>query len=140
MYKTLIKVKNKRLADLVENIIKKMNKKEIGACVQAECLNLATQFKNPDIVSALNDDMLNFLSMPILTGKDKGEVCGSTVKVDGAYKALKQMIKKNMKLAKPLDKKSLDAFFYLHVYDLALIGHENREFRKKLKIKKGFFG
>ena len=94
----------------------------------------------PDIVSALNDDMLNFLSMPILTGKNKGEVCGSTVKVDGAYKVLKQMIKKNMKLVKPLDKKSLDAFFYLHVYDLALIGHENREFRKKLKIKKGFFG
>ena len=73
MHKTLLKVKNKRLADLVENIIKKMNKKEIGACVQAEALNLATQFQNPDMVSALNDDMLNFLSMPILTGKNKGE-------------------------------------------------------------------
>ena len=29
MHKTLIKVKNKRLADLIENIIKKMNKSEI---------------------------------------------------------------------------------------------------------------
>ena len=28
MHKTLIKVKNKRLADLIENIIKKMNKSE----------------------------------------------------------------------------------------------------------------
>ena len=140
MHKTLIKVKNKRLADLIENIIKKMNKSEIIKCVQSEASLLAPQFKNPDIVEALNNDMLEFLSMPVLAGKHKGEMSGAVIKVDGAYKCLKLKIKKNMKLIKPLDAKSLDAFFYLHVYDLALIAFENRKMRKLLKIKKGFFG
>ena len=45
-----------------------------------------------------------------------------------------------MKLIKTLGAKSLDALFYLHVYDVALISFENNEIRKILKIKKGFFG
>ena len=61
MHKTLTKVKNKRLADLIENIIKKMNKSKILECVQFESSQLATQFKNPDLIQALNDDMLDFL-------------------------------------------------------------------------------
>jgi hypothetical protein len=36
MHKTLVKVKNKRLAELIENIIKKMNKNEIIQSVQTE--------------------------------------------------------------------------------------------------------
>jgi hypothetical protein len=37
MHKTLIKVKNKKLADLIENIIKEMNKSEMsGAVVKVE--------------------------------------------------------------------------------------------------------
>ena len=140
MHKTLIKVKNKRLADLIENIIKKMNKSEILECVQYESSLLAKQFKDPDLVEALNNDMLEFLSMPVLAGKDKGEVSGAVIKVDGAYKAFKAKIKKGMKLVKPMDAKSLDALFYLHVYDLALIAYENKAMRKTLKIKKGLFG
>ena len=140
MHKTLIKVKNKRLADLIENIIKKMNKREILDCVQSESSLLAKQFKDPDLVEALNNDMLEFLSMPVLAGKDKGEVSGAVIKVDGAYKAFKTKIKKGMKLVKPMDAKSLDALFYLHVYDLALIAYENKAMRKTLKIKKGLFG
>ena len=140
MHKTLIKVKNKRLADLIENIIKKMNKSEILKCVQSEASHLAPQFKNPDLVEALNNDMLELLSIPVLAGKHTGEMSGAVVKVEGAYKTLKLKIKKNMKLIKPLDTKSLDALFYLHVYDVALIAFENKEIRKILKIKKGFFG
>ena len=140
MHKTLTKVKNKRLADLIENIIKKMNKSEILECVQYESSLLAKQFKDPDLVEALNNDMLEFLSMPVLAGKDKGEVSGAVIKVDGAYKAFKAKIKKGMKLVKPMDAKSLDALFYLHVYDLALIAYENKAMRKTLKIKKGLFG
>ena len=140
MHKTLIKVKNKRLADLIENIIKKMNKSEILECVQSESSLLAKQFKDPDLVEALNNDMLEFLSMPVLAGKDKGEISGAVIKVDGAYKAFKAKIKKGMKLVKPMDTKSLDALFYLHVYDLALIAYENKAMRKTLKIKKGLFG
>ena len=140
MHKTLTKVKNKRLADLIENIIKKMNKSEILKCVQFESSLLATQFKNPDLIEALNNDMLEFLSMPVLAGKDKGEVSGAVIKVDGAYKTFKTKIKKGMKLVKPMDVKSLDALFYLHVYDLALIAYENKAMRKTLKIKKGLFG
>ena len=139
MHKTLTKVKNKRLADLIENIIKKMNKSEILKCVQFESSLLATQFKNPDLIEALNNDMLEFLSMPVLAGKDKGEVSGAVIKVDGAYKTFKTKIKKGMKLVKPMDVKSLDALFYLHVYDLALIAYENKAMRKTLKIKKGLF-
>ena len=130
MHKTLTKVKNKRLADLIENIIKKMNKNEILECVQSESSLLAKQFK----------DLLEFLSMPVLAGKDKGEVSGAVIKVDGAYKVFKTKIKKGMKLVKPMDAKSLDALFYLHVYDLALIAYENKAMRKTLKIKKGLFG
>ena len=140
MHKTLTKVKNKRLADLIENILKKMNKSEILKCVQFESSQLATQFKNPDLIEALNNDMLELLSMPVLAGKDKGEVSGAVIKVDGAYKAFKGKIKKSMKLIKSMDAKSLDALFYLHVYDLALIAFENKAMRKTLKIKKGFLG
>lgn len=140
MHKTLLKVKSKKLADLIENIIKKMSKKDILNCVSAEASMLAAQFKNPELVRNLNDDMLDFLSTPVLGGKNKGEPCASVIKVDGAYKALKHIIKTKVKLIKPLDKKSMDALFYLHVYDLALIAFDNKKIRKILNIKKGFFG
>ena len=108
--------------------------------LKSESSLLAKQFKDPDLVEALNNDMLEFLSMPVLAGKDKGEVSGAVIKVDGAYKVFKTKIKKGMKLVKPMDAKSLDALFYLHVYDLALIAYENKAMRKTLKIKKGLFG
>ena len=140
MHKTLLKVKSKKLADLIENIIKKMSKKDILNCVTAEASLLAPQFRNPELVRNLNDDMLDFLSAPVLAGKNKGEVCASVIKVEGAYKALKHIIKTKVKLVKPMDKKSMDALFYLHVYDLALIAFDNKKIRKLLNIKKGFFG
>tara|TARA_B100001057_G_C22678527_1_gene882812 strand:- start:96 stop:518 length:423 start_codon:yes stop_codon:yes gene_type:complete len=140
MHKTLVKVKNKRLAELIENIINKMNKNQIIECVQSESSLLAPQFRNPDLVMQLNNAMVDFLDTPVLAGKDKGEISASVIKVEGAYKVLKNMIKKDVKLLKPLDKKSMDALFYLHVYDLALLASEKRAFRKILGIKKGFFG
>tara|TARA_B110000285_G_scaffold232652_1_gene304211 strand:- start:80 stop:502 length:423 start_codon:yes stop_codon:yes gene_type:complete len=140
MHKTLTKVKNKRLADLIEIIIKEKNKREIQECVQFESSQLATQFKDPDLIEALNNDMLELLSMPVLAGKDKGEVSGAIIKVEGAYKAFKEKIKKSIKLIKPMDVKSLNALFNIHVFDLALIASENKAMRKTLKIKKGFFG
>ena len=140
MHKTLLKVKNKKLAELIENIINKMNKNEILNCVQSESSLLAPQFRNPDLIGELNNAMLNFLDSPILAGKNKGEISATVIKVEGAYKVLKQMIKKDVKLQKPLDNKSMYALFYLHVYDLALIASEKRAERKMLGIKKGFFG
>ena len=140
MHKTLTKVKNKRLADLIEIIIKEKNKREILECVQFESSQLATQFKDPDLIEALNNDMLELLSMPVLAGKDKGEVSGAIIKVEGAYKAFEEKIKKSIKLIKPMDAKSLNALFNIHVFDLALIASENKAMRKTLKIKKGFFG
>lgn len=140
MHKTLLKVKNKKLAELIENIINKMNKNEILNCVQSESSLLAPQFRSPDLIGELNNAMLNFLDSPVLAGKNKGEISATVIKVEGAYKVLKQMIKKDVKLKKPLDNKSMDALFYLHVYDLALIASEKRAVRKMLGIKKGFFG
>ena len=140
MHKTLVKVKNKKLSELVENIINKMSKNEILQCVQSESSLLATQFRNPELVMNLNNAMLELLDSPILAGKNKGEISAKVIKVEGAYKALKHMIKKDVKLLKPLDKKSMDALFYLHVYDLALVASEKRAVRKMLGIKKGFFG
>tara|TARA_B100001093_G_C26050451_1_gene686116 strand:+ start:108 stop:530 length:423 start_codon:yes stop_codon:yes gene_type:complete len=140
MHKTLLKAKNKKLSGLIENIIKKMSKKDILNYVSAEASMLAPQFKDPELVRNLNDDMLDFLSVPVLAGKNKGEPSASVIKVDGAYKALKHLIKTKVKLVKPLDKKSMDALFYLHVYDLALIAFDNKKIRKLLNIKKGFFG
>ena len=140
MHKTLLKVKNKKLAELIENIINKMNKNEILNCVQSESSLLAQQFSNPDLIGELNNAMLNFLDSPVLAGKNKGEISATVIKVEGAYKVLKQMIKKDVKLKKPLDNRSMDALFYLHVYDLALIASEKRAVRKMLGIKKGFFG
>ena len=55
MHKTLLKVKNKKLAELVENIINKMNKNEILQCVQSESSLLAPQFRNPELVMNLNN-------------------------------------------------------------------------------------
>ncbi len=139
MHKTLLKVKKKRLAELVENIIKKMNKNEILQSVQAESSLLAPQFRNPDLVGELNNRMLDFLSVPILTGKHQGEMSGAIATVEGAYKVLKNIIKKNVKLKKPLDKKSLDALFTIHIHDIAIIALGNKKLRKIMNIKSGIF-
>ena len=140
MHKTLKKVQNKRLADLVENIIKKMNKQEIKKCVQSEYLNLDPQFQNPELIGDLNNHLLEFMHMPVLAGKLQGQNIGATIKVGGAYKGFKFTLKKKIKLIRKLDQKSLDALFYIHVYDLAGIALTDRNFRKMLKIKKGLFG
>ena len=71
MHKTLVKVKNKKLSELVENIINKMSKNEILQCVQSESSLLAPQFRNPELVMDLNNAMLEFLDSPILAGKNK---------------------------------------------------------------------
>ena len=40
MHKTLKKVENERLADMVQNIIKRMSKEEIGISINEEMKNL----------------------------------------------------------------------------------------------------
>ena len=140
MHKTLKKVQNKRLADLVENIIKKMNKDEIKKCVQSEYLNLDPQFQNPELIGDLNNSLLERMYMPVPAGEHQGKTFGESLKVGGAYKGFQFHLKKHLKLIKKLDQKSLDALFYIHVYDLAIIALTDRNFRKMLKIKKGLFG
>ena len=53
---------------------------------------------------------------------------------------LKSFIEKRL-FKKPIkvDSKTLDAIFYLHAYNYALIAHTNKDVRKVMKIKKGFF-
>ena len=58
MHKTLKKVEKERLADMIQNIIKRMSKKQISECVSAEAKNLSPKFKDPDFVTKLNDIMI----------------------------------------------------------------------------------
>lgn len=139
MHKTLKNVQNKRLADLIENIIKKMNKAQIGECVNAEFENLDPQFQDPKLIGDINDSMVDRMPLILPAGENEGKTIGESLTVKGAYKGFKFDLEKNLKLKKKIDQKSLDALFYMHVYDLALIALENKPFRKILKIKKGFF-
>ena len=140
MHHALKKAAKKRLAEVIEGIIKMSSKEEILSYVRAEFENLHSQFQNPDLIRDINDHQLDILSTPMIFGKDRGEIMASVINIENYFKGFKNTLKKNLKLIKKMDKKSLDSLFLIHIHDLALIAHDNREFRKKLKIKKGIFG
>ena len=141
MHHTLKKVANKRFADLVENIIKKQSEEDILRAVKGEMKNIKMKkFKNVDLIETINERVSEFDFMPTPAGEYAGEIMISVMKVQGKYKALKNFIEtKLFKTKTKIDNKTMDAIFYLHTYRYALEAHNNKNVRKVLKIKKGFF-
>ena len=137
---SLKKVAKERLADMVQNIIKRMSKEEIGENINIEVKRLNPKFRHPDTIQKLNDIMLEFNSFVPPIGKHAGKIALSVVTVEGAYKGFSNFVKKNFfKKGTKVTKKDVDAFFFIFVYDLSLIALDNKEFRKSIGIKKGFF-
>ena len=141
MHHTLKKVANKRFADLVENIIKKQSEEDILRAVKGEMKNVKMKkFKNVDLIEIINERVSEFDFMPTPAGEYAGEIMISVMKVQGKYKALKNFIEtKLFKTKAKIDNKTMDAIFYLHTYRYALEAYSNKNVRKVLKIKKGFF-
>lgn len=130
MHQTIKKIENERLADMIENIIKKMSKQQISQSVSAEVQNLSKKFQNPDFITNLNDIMMDFNASSF-----------SVVTVGGSYKGFTDYVKTEYsKEGTKISSKDLDALFYLFVYDVAMIAFDSKPFRKQLGIKKGFFG
>jgi|TARA_B100001971_G_C17758745_1_gene319144 hypothetical protein len=141
MHKTLKKVENERLADMVQNIIKRMSKEEIGISINEEMKNLNPKFRNRDFIKNLNDIMLDFDSFVPPIGKNAGKIALSVVTVGGSYKGFSNYVKnKYVKKGTKVTSKDVDALFFIHVYDYALIAHDSKQFRKQIGIRKGFFG
>ena len=130
MHKTLKKIENERLADMIQNIIKKMSKQEISQSVSSEVQSLSPKFQNPDFITKLNDIMIDFNSSSF-----------SIITVGGCYKGFTDYVKtKYIKKGTKITSKDIDILFYLFIYDVALAAFDSRPFRKQLGIKKGFFG
>ena len=141
MEKRLKKVAKERLADMIQNIIKKMSKEQIGVAINAEMKQLNPKFRDPNTIQKLNDIMLEFNSFVPPLGKNKGKIGLSVITVEGSYKGFSNYVKKNFyKKSAKVTKKDIDALWYIHVYDMALIANDSRQFRKTIGIKKGFFG
>lgn len=141
MHSTIKKVENERFADLIKNIIKKQSEEAILQSVSAEMKNIKMKkFKNVDLIEKINElvSEMDFTTVPI--GEYAGKTMISVVKVGGKYNSLKGFIEKNLfKTKTKIDNKTLDAIFYLHTYFYALQAHSNKNIRKILGIKKGFF-
>lgn len=130
MHQSLKKIENERLADMIQNIIKKMSKQQISQSVSAEAQNLSKKFQNPDFVTNLNDIMMEFNASSF-----------SIITVGGSYKGFTDYVKtKYLKKGTKISSKDLDALFYLFVYDVSMMAFDSRPFRKQLGIKKGLFG
>ena len=141
MHHTLKKIANERFADLIENIIKKQSEEDILRSVAAEMKNVKIKkLKNVEVIETLNERVSEFDFMPTPAGEYAGEIIISVIKVKGKYKALKNFIEtKLFKTKTKIDSKTMDAIFYLHTYRYALEAFQNKNVRKVLKIKKGFF-
>lgn len=141
MHHTIKKVEQERYADLIQNIIKKQTEAAILQSVTSEMSNIKIkQLKNPDIIQKINELILemDFIEVPI--GEHVGKPAVQVMTVGGKYNALKNFIEKRLfKKAIKVDSKTLDAIFYLHTYNYALVARTNKNIRKVLKIKKGFF-
>ena len=124
MHQSLKKIENERLADMIQNIIKKMSKQQISQSVSAEAQNLSKKFQNPDFVTNLNDIMMEFNASSF-----------SIITVGGSYKGFTDYVKtKYIKKGTKISSKDLDALFYLFVYDVAMMAFDSRPFRKQLGI------
>lgn len=141
MHHTIKKVETERYADLIQNIIKKQSEAEILQSVSGEMKNIKMKkFKNVELIERINELVSEMDFMPVPIGEYAGEPMISVVKVGGKYKSLKGYIEKNLfKTKTKVDNKTMDAIFYLHTYFYALQAHHNKNIRKVLKIKKGFF-
>ena len=53
MEKRLKKVAKERLADMIQNIIKKMSKEQIGVAINAEMKQLNPKFRDPTTIQKL---------------------------------------------------------------------------------------
>ena len=141
MHHTIKKVEQKRFADLIENIIKKQTEATILQSVAAEMSNIKMKkLKNPKLLTKINELVfeMDYIQVPIREHAGKPAV--QVMTVGGKYNALKNFIEKRLfKKAIKVDSKTLDAIFYLHAYNYALVAHTNKNIRKVLKIKKGFF-
>ena len=141
MHHTIKKVEQKRFADLIENIIKKQTEATILQSVAAEMSNIKMKkLKNPKLLTKINELVfeMDYIQVPI--GEHAGKPAVQVMTVGGKYNALKNFIEKRLfKKAIKVDSKTLDAIFYLHAYNYALVAHTNKNIRKVLKIKKGFF-
>ena len=139
MDKSWKKDAKRRVADVVEDIIKMTSKEEIIMFVRNQSLDLDNQFQNPDLIKQINDSQNEMLFTPVLGGKHKGEIAGSVVTLENHFKVFEKDLKKYLKLVKKMDKKSLNALFSIHIHDLALIAIDNKKIRELLKIKGGIF-
>ena len=141
MHPTIKRVKSERFADLIQNIIKKQSETEILQSVSGEMKNIKMKkFKNVELIERINElvSEMDFMHVPM--GEHAGQPMISVVNVGGKYNALKGYIEKNLfKTKTKIDNKTMDAIFYLHTYFYALQAHHNKNVRKVLKIKKGFF-
>ena len=141
MHHTIKKVEQKRFADLIQNISKKQTESKILQNVSFEMSNIKIKkLKNPDIIQKINElvSEMDFIAVPI--GENAGKPGIEVMTVGGKYNGLKSFIEKRL-FKKPIkvDSKTSDAIFYLHAYNYALIAHTNKDVRKVMKIKKGFF-
>ena len=107
--------------------------------VRNQSLDLDNQFRNPELMKQINDSQNEMLFTPVLGGKHKGEIAGSVVTLENHFKVFEKDLKKDLKLVKKMDKKSLNALFSIHIHDLALIAIDNKKIRELLKIKGGIF-
>ena len=141
MHHTLKRVEQERFADLIQNIIKKQTEATILQSVTAEMSNIKMKkLKNPKLLAKINELVFEMDYMEVPIGEHAGKPAVQVMTVGGKYNALKNFIEKRLfKKAIKVDSKTLDATFYLHTYNYALISHTNKNVRKVLKIKKGFF-
>ena len=141
MHHTLKRVEQERFADLIQNIIKKQTEATILQSVTAEMSNIKMKkLKKPKLLAKINELVFEMDYMEVPIGEHAGKPAVQVMTVGGKYNALKNFIEKRLfKKAIKVDSKTLDAIFYLHTYNYALISHTNKNVRKVLKIKKGFF-
>ena len=144
MHQTLKRVENERFADLIQNIIKNQSVADIMQSVSAKMKNIKIKrLKNPEVIQDIcyRISEMDYMHLPI--GEHAGKPGISVVTVGGKYKGLKDFVK-NRFFKKPIsplkiDNKTMDAIFFLHRYFNALEANENKNVRKAMGIKKGFF-
>ena len=76
MDKSWKKDAKRRVADVVEDIIKMTSKEEIIMFVRNQSLDLDNQFQNPDLIKQINDSQNEMLFTPVLEENTKEKLQG----------------------------------------------------------------
>ena len=122
--------------DLIIAFYNEYQKKQLQEMLQDEVDNFK-DIRGKDI-SGFFSYRGELSSMPIMAGPDKGKHQVQLVAVKGQYSAIKFAAEKYFK---PKPKKNIiDKFFTMLVLLEALKIHNDKNFRKLVGIKKGFFG